>query len=143
MNPASGWKLAGAAFVALVTAPFAGTAQQSPEVPVMVGDNDVVDLPACGLGMVSGLNPQGDNFLAVRSGPGTSYAQIDSLNEGDVIFLCDANGRWVSIVYQPGYTLESAPSNCGATSPISPRQAYSGPCRSGWVYDGYVTFLAG
>ena len=47
----------------------AGTAlavAQSLDVPVMVTAND--DLDTCAVGEVYGLNPDGDNFLAVRAG---------------------------------------------------------------------------
>jgi hypothetical protein len=48
---------------------------------------------------VAGLNPQGDNFLAVRSGPGRDFAKIDELYQGDRVLLCDERGQWVGIVY--------------------------------------------
>ena len=45
--------------------------------------------------LVRGLDPNGDGFLAVRSGPGTGYPQIDSLRNGDAAFLgAQCEGRW-------------------------------------------------
>jgi hypothetical protein len=118
-------------------------AQQAPEVPVIVGDDVPVDLPSCSLGMVTGLDPQGDNFLAVRGGPGTGHAQIDALHQQDAIFVCESRGRWMGIVYEPGARVGGPASQCGVPAPVSPRQPYVGPCRSGWVYDGYVVIVAG
>lgn len=130
-----------AAVASIATAPLA-MAQQAPEVPVMVGDS--ADFDACGsTGAVTGLDPAGDNFLAVRSGPGSDYAQIDSLNQGDLIQLCETNGRWQGIVYEPGDTMDSGPTDCGVGTPIDPPEAYSGSCRSGWIYDEYIMPVAG
>lgn len=105
-------------------------------VDVMIGGD--ADYDACGsVGMVTGLDPQGDNFLAVRSGPGTGYEQIDSLFSGDEVFLCDRRDRWHGIVYGPPGT------DCGVGSPVAGRQGYLGPCRSGWVFDRYIRVIAG
>lgn len=50
---------------------------------------------------VIGLDPNGDGFLSVRSGPGTDYAQIDKLRNGDIVYSCDFRGNWIAIVYGP------------------------------------------
>ena len=118
-------------------------AQQAPDVPVMVGDDTPIDAASCSLGQVTGLDPQGDNFLAVRAGPGSGNAQIDALHQDDLVFVCDGDGRWLGIVYWPGHRQGSSATECGATAPISPRQPYAGPCRTGWVFDGYVAQIAG
>lgn len=55
----------------------------------------------CGSSIVSGLDPNGDGFLAVRSGPGTEYRKIDQAYNGDTVSTCDARGSWVAIVYGP------------------------------------------
>lgn len=44
---------------------------------------------------VSGLSAQGDNFLALRSGPDTRYPQIGQLINGERVFSTSAcMGRW-------------------------------------------------
>lgn len=48
---------------------------------------------------VTGLKPNGDGFLAVRSGPGSHYAQIDALHNGDVVRPCVKRGAWWGIYY--------------------------------------------
>ena len=52
---------------------------QSLDVPVVIppGDGQVAD---CATSTVSGLDPAGDNFLAVRSGPGTKHRKIDEIH---------------------------------------------------------------
>lgn len=142
MSTRIGWSLT-AVFCAAALAAMSAHAQQAPVVPVVVGDDVPIDAASCSLGQVTGLDPQGDNFLAVRGGPGTDHAQIDALHEGDLVYTCDAHGRWMGIVYEPGATQGSSTGHCGVPAPISPRQPYVGPCRSGWVFDGYVEIIAG
>lgn len=86
-------------------------------------------------GRVIGLNPQGDNFLAVRAGPGISHAEIDRLAPGTELYVCAGRDDWLGVVYGPG--------KCGVSSPIVPRVVYSGPCASGWVSRHYVEITAG
>lgn len=141
MRNLAGWRLAALACAAALFAAPQAQAQQAPSVPVMVGEVIPADVASCSLGQVTGLDPQGDNFLAVRSGPGSNNSQIDVLHQGDLVYFCDANGRWMGIVYQPG--LGPGNDTCGVPQPISPRRPYTGPCRSGWVYDAYVEIIAG
>jgi hypothetical protein len=97
------------------------------------------DLDACGsMGVVVGLNPQGDNFLAVRAGPGTHYAIRDRIGNKQHLALCDERGQWWGVVYSrdPGQ-------NCGIGSPQADRKAYAGPCSTGWVHRRYVRVEAG
>lgn len=37
--------------------------------------------------LVQGLDPNGDGFLALRAGPGTNYAKIGELHNGDAAFI--------------------------------------------------------
>lgn len=104
--------------------------------PVMVGGEPSLD--ACGsTGVVAGLNPAGDGFLAVRSGPGTGHSIQDKIRNGQGVIFCDQRGSWVGIVYSKKGT------SCGVSSPIARRQPYRGPCRSGWVHEKYLKLLAG
>lgn len=94
------------------------------------------DYDACGsLGVPTGLNPRGDNFLAVRAAPNSGAAMRDKLRPGQQFYICQQSGGWVGIVYGRG--------GCGVTSPIARRQAYRGPCRSGWVFGRFVRVVAG
>ena len=117
---------------------FTGAVLASPvlaqEVPVMLNDTGE---DACGTGIVEGLDPNGDGFLAVRTGPGTEYSQVNSVFNGDYVAICDSSGDWFGIVY--GYD------GCTGGSPVGDTQngPYSGPCLAGWVHSNYVQFLAG
>ena len=53
----------------------------------------------CAASIVTGLNPSGDGFLAVRSGPGTEYGRIDELHNGDMVRTCAMEGQWVGVYY--------------------------------------------
>lgn len=105
-------------------------------VPVTVGLNG--DLDACPTqGQVTGLNPGGDNFLAVRVGPGVQYETWDELLKGDVVSICQRDGGWYGIVYT-----KDDGEDCGVGTPL-PRGPYAGPCRTGWVAEQYVVVIAG
>ena len=109
---------------------------QSASVPVMIGG--IADLDACQtLSRIVGLKRGGDNFLSVRRGPGVGYAETDRLGPGRQVYSCARSGGWVGIVYG------GRGSGCGVTSPVPRRQAYRGPCRSGWVHSRFVQDVAG
>jgi hypothetical protein len=131
---------AAALLVAVSAAAFAAVAAQR-DVPVIVGEQE--DLDACGSwAEVSGLNPKGDGFLAVRGGPGTDHALRDRLREGDGFFVCgmSSNGKWLAIVYpRAGQTADA----CEVSGAVPKAHAYRGPCASGWVNAAWVRILAG
>lgn len=109
--------LAAGLAAAVGTIPSALLAQDL-DVPVNVpkGDGQAAD---CASSTVSGLDPAGDNFLAVRSGPGAQHRKIDELHTGDVVITCDMRGDWIGIFYKDGHE------------------------KSGWVHGNYLTDLAG
>ncbi|APE45692.1 hypothetical protein BOO69_19240 (plasmid) [Sulfitobacter alexandrii] len=47
--------------------------------------------------LVKGLDPNGDGFLALRTGPGSKYGQIGSLHNGDAAFIYGGQGRWLFV----------------------------------------------
>ncbi len=119
-------------FVSLSWMAIAGSNERS----VRIGGE--ADYDACGsTGEVRGLNASGDNFLAVRSGPGSKFAMIDKIHTGDPVYICDQHGRWIGIVYTSGDR------DCGVSSPVARRQPYSGGCQSGWVHQKYIKLVAG
>jgi hypothetical protein len=104
---------------------------------------DGPDFDACGSsGRPKGLDPDGDNFLAVKAAPSLNSERLDQLGPGDEFYMCQSvqQGRWTGIVYSTGGGLSA---RCGVTSPVQRRRAYSGPCKSGWVYSKYVELVAG
>jgi hypothetical protein len=115
------------------------TAQEVPirsQVPVTIGGDASYD--ACrGNGVVVGLDPNGDGFLAVKGGPGLSYPRIDKLYNGDQVYICGGTDSWFAVVY----TRTRQDYNVSTPWPI--RLPYTGPCRSGWVFKRYVRVIAG
>lgn len=91
-----------AAFGFLIFFALAAAAQQL-DVPVVIECDQAREQAACyATSRVTGLAPSGDGFLAVRSGPGTEYAKIDELREGDVVEIIDIQGDWRAVRYDDG-----------------------------------------
>ncbi|TXM90670.1 integron [Methylobacterium sp. WL103] len=109
------------------------------DVPVQAGA-DGPELDACPrLAAVTGLDPKGDDFLSVRSGPGgRPYREVDRIHTGQRLSVCETRGPWFGVVYA-----DREGRDCGVATPWPRRTAYAGPCRSGWVHRRYVTDLAG
>jgi Caspase domain/Bacterial SH3 domain len=53
-------------------------------------------------GKVRGLDPNGDNFLSVRTGPGSSYDEIDRIYNGNGVSICSQQGKWLRVKYANG-----------------------------------------
>jgi hypothetical protein len=131
-----------AVVIALALAPLAAAAlAANPTQPVMIGRAGD-DLDAClSTGEVTGLNPDGDNFLAVRAAPRASAPMLARLGPRHPVWICDeAAGGWIGILYQPNPGGEL---DCGVGSPVPRVQPYRGPCRSGWVASRYIAVVAG
>ena len=81
-------------------------------------------------GYVVGVKPisqynhaRGNGFLAVRTGPGSSYQQIGEVYRGDEVSVYDRRGNWYAITCMSG--------RC--TRPM-----WGTPMPSGWVSRKYV-----
>jgi hypothetical protein len=123
------------AALALSCLPVTGAAQGS-HVPVIAGQIRGYD--ACGsVGVVRGLDPRGDGFLAVRAGPSSDYAMLDKVYSDQLLNVCDDRGKWLGVVYS------HETEDCGVSTPWPRPAAYTGPCRSGWVYRTNVKDFAG
>lgn len=111
----------------------------NPAMPIMVGGEEGLD--ACtSLGVVSGLDPEGDAFLAVRAGADAQYKLLDKLPEGKQVHICSTSpdGKWLGVVYS-----RKKGQDCGVSKSISPAQPYKGKCKSGWVSIHWVKVIAG
>jgi len=130
-----------ATLAALAALAAAAAHAAAPDRPVRIGLAGP-DLDAClSVGEVTGLNPRGDNFLAVRAAPSTGAPMLARLRKGHRVQVCEeAAGGWLGIVYDrdPG-----GERDCGTGSPVPRPRAYRGPCASGWVSARYVTIIAG
>jgi hypothetical protein len=54
--------------------------------------------------VVAGLDPAGDNFLSLRSGPGTVYREIARMLPGTRATVNAAEGKWLSVTLSSGMT---------------------------------------
>lgn len=128
-------RLGAAAVLGLACLPLTAGAQGG-RVPVIAGQYP--DQDACGaVGVVRGLDPRGDGFLAVRAGPGSGYAMLDKVYNGYLLNICDERGKWLGVVYS------HETEDCGVSTPWPQPGAYTGPCLSGWVFRNYVKDFAG
>jgi hypothetical protein len=92
----------------------------------------------CQTGHVSGLDPNGDNFLALRGRPGAGGAPLEELGPGREVLVCDTGNAggsaWFGIVYGP-----NDPENaCGIPGTPAESGPYRGSCNSGWVSARFV-----
>jgi len=81
-------------------------------------------------GYVVGVKPitqynhaRGNGFLAVRTGPGSSYQQTGEVYRGDEVSVYDRRGNWYAITCMSG--------RC--TNPL-----WGEPMPSGWVSSRYI-----
>lgn len=51
---------------------------------------------------VGGLNPYGDNFLALRTGPGTQFPMVDAMGPGTHLVVLAAQGGWRYVALDDG-----------------------------------------
>ena len=108
--------------------------------PVRVGF-DGPDFDACGsYGVITGLNPDGDNFLSVRAAPTSDAEELDRLTSGTGVSMCEQADGWIGIVYEAS---GAEGTGCGTGSPVPDVRDYDGPCRSGWVSQRFVELIAG
>ncbi len=113
--------------------------QPAARVPIVIhldGDTDSCQ----STGEVAHLDPKGDNFLSVQSGPGGKpYVEIDRLPPKKEVYVCENRGGWYGVVY-------GAKGGEDCKTDLSAKQIsriYTGPCRSGWVAIKYINIIAG
>lgn len=75
----------------LITALCAGFATTAHSQQIVPPTGPVITDTGC---LVQGLNPNGDGFLALRTGPGSNYQQIGSLRNGDAAYIRACSGKW-------------------------------------------------
>ncbi len=124
------------AFVFLPTgeAHVSGTSREL-DVPIMEYGSDGQSA-SCATSIVSGLSATGNGFLAVRSGPGAQYTEIDEIHNGDVVTVYEAKDDWFGIMYgknQGGCKFIGA----GKKRPLD----YPG--KKGWVHRRWLKDRAG
>ncbi|SEN30068.1 SH3 domain-containing protein [Palleronia pelagia] len=123
--------------ILVVAALFASTAHGADlDVPIteMAGDGQAA---TCSSATVVGLDPNGDGFLAVRTGPGSNHRKIDELHNGDVVYIFEGVGQWVGVTY--GNIADGWPDSCGNNGPA--RRVRDS--QKGWVHSNWLRGLAG
>ncbi len=76
-------------------------------------------------------------FVAVRTGAGRSFREIDRLRSGQGVYICDEHGDWFKIFY-------SAPDGpCGSASKNGLDVRKAKECRSGWVEKRWIDVISG
>lgn len=91
-------KLGAAALAGLLAAAAPAAAEVEVDFAATGGDGQAA---WCASSVVSGLDPAGDGFLAVRTGPGTAYRMIAKLTNGAVVLTCATAGPWIGVLYGP------------------------------------------
>ncbi|MBJ3763319.1 SH3 domain-containing protein [Maribius pontilimi] len=118
----------------LILAHSAAAADLDVPITEMAGDGRAA---TCAGSIVAGLDPAGDGFLAVRSGPGTNYRKIDELRNGDVVNVFEGVGPWVGVTY--GRVSDGWPDPCANTGPA--RRVRDS--QKGWIHSNWLEDLAG
>jgi len=94
------------------------------EMPVMVGGE--VEFDACG--SAAELTFFEKEKVKIFSAPDEKSNIRDLVSKKILVSVCDSSNGWFGIVYSTDENVR-----CGTGSPIKIRQAYAGPCKSGWV----------
>ncbi len=96
-----------------ISSPVAHAQPVTLDVPVRAGEAGA-ELDACpSIAAVTGLDPRGDDFLSVRSGPGgRPYREVDRIHTGQRLAVCEARGLWFGVVYAT-----DARRDCGIATP--------------------------
>ena len=116
---------------ALATA--APLAAQAPRVPVVIPASPE-GYDGCSTAYIYGLTGGRDRgFLAVRAGPSSRERELGRLRNGDQVYACVRDGDWFGIVYEG-----AGRTGCNVRQPWPATSAYTGPCRSGWVYHRWI-----
>jgi|JI7StandDraft_1071085.scaffolds.fasta_scaffold388211_1 hypothetical protein len=128
------------ALAALALAP-AGQAQQlgtADKRPVMlIGGEEGVD--PCALARIHDpATGEEAGSILVFAGPTTEFEVIDTLGDGDPVWVCDLSDDMLGIVYS-----HDPDRDCEVSSPLDADRPYGGPCASGWVKADWVEMLAG
>ncbi|MDX3900617.1 MAG: hypothetical protein QHC40_08945 [Sphingobium sp.] len=111
--------------------------------PVTIGE-DGSRMDACGaIGRVLGSG----RALPLRAAPFDDARVLRELAEGDRLHVCtrSLDQRWLGVVVPPAVAADGKGADavdCEVTSPVDRKQAYAGPCASGWVSSARVRLVA-
>lgn len=80
--------------------------------------------------------------VPVRSAPSEQGAETERMALGTQFFICTRSHdqRWFAIVWDEAAGASPA---CGVSRPVTARQDYRGPCKSGWIPSALVRLESG
>lgn len=120
--------------VTFAATPAMAQIQYGESVPVQLEPADGLD--PCSLGQIKDVGD--DGAAMILAGPSTDYAMVDTAIDGDLVWVCQADGDMLGIVYAIGGVME-----CEVSSPVDYAVNYSGPCNTGWIKADWVEIVAG
>lgn len=113
---------------------------------VTIGE-DGPRLDACGtMGQAVRVGAKG---LAIRAAPFADGREIGRMAEGARAWVCtrSLDQKWLGVVIAPSQNSsagnEAEPADCGVSEPVERKQAYDGPCLSGWAASASIRLIAG
>lgn len=98
-------------------------------VPVLLRPD--TDHGSCSIGLQ--VNEGG---AVLRTGPGTEYAAIATLESGHVVSGCDARDGWEGVI-------DGLDETCSVGIEVDTTRSYDGPCPSGWIEQKFLTSIYG
>jgi hypothetical protein len=109
-------------------------------VPVRIGELGSSFAACNAAGTTRNLARSAD--LIVRAAPFDAAKETGAIPAGTRFFVCTRSHDqdWMGVVFHTSGALDPS---CGVSSPVSVRQAYAGPCGSGWVSSAWVKLVAG
>lgn len=109
-------------------------------VPVRIGELGASFNACNAAGTTRNLEEGGS--LQVRAAPFDAAEETGTIPAGARFFVCTRSHDqdWMGVVFHEGGALDPS---CGVSGPVTARQNYEGPCRSGWVSSAFVKLVAG
>ncbi|MEJ7935747.1 hypothetical protein WG907_15975 [Sphingobium sp. AN558] len=120
--------------------------------PVTIGE-DGARFAACGT--VGRVTRAGGGGIALRAAPFDESVETGRLAEGDRTFVCtrSLDQKWLGVVVIPAPPAadkankdvagaDAPATDCGVSGPADRKQAYSGPCASGWVSSAAIRLVS-
>jgi hypothetical protein len=110
--------------------------------PVTIGE-DGPRLDACGT--VGRAVRVGSRGVPVRAAPFAEAKEVARMEEGARAYVCtrSLDQKWLGIVIPPVPVDGQAKADtCGVIDPVERKQAYDGPCLSGWVSSAAMRLVA-
>lgn len=89
----------------------------------------------CNYSKVTGLGPA--MRLHVRLGPSVRDRSVDTLVDGQIVYVCDSNLYWYKIVYG------DSSGHCEQTSERGLDIRQTKDCKAGWVRKKWIDILSG